>query len=56
MIAKQLAQNLGLKMSEEAVIGGLLHDIGQPLLATVFPDEYDEILTQASKPEIIIAP
>ena len=55
VIAKQLAQNLGLKMSEEAFIGGFLHDIGQPLLATVFPNEYDEILTQATKPEIIFA-
>ncbi len=55
VIAKQLAQNLGLKMSEEAFIAGFLHDIGQPLLATVFPNEYDEILIQDSNPETIFA-
>ncbi|MCH7877964.1 MAG: HDOD domain-containing protein [candidate division Zixibacteria bacterium] len=55
VIAKQLAQNLGLKLTEEAFIAGFLHDIGQPFLATVFPGEYDEILAQASEPSAIMA-
>jgi len=44
VIGKQLALNIGSKASEEAFIAGFLHDIGQPLLATIFPSEYDTIL------------
>ncbi len=44
VIAKQLAVYTGFRSSEEAFISGFLHNIGQPLLAAVFPGAYDDIL------------
>ncbi len=50
VIAKQLALSNGYRSSEEAFITGFLHNIGQPLLAAVFPREYDEILMKNPTP------
>ncbi len=50
VIAKQLALSNGYRASEEAFITGFLHNIGQPLLASVFPREYDEILMKNPTP------
>jgi len=47
VIAKQLALYTGFRSTEEAFISGFLHNIGQPLLAAVFPRAYDEILRKS---------
>ncbi|HSG98975.1 MAG TPA: HDOD domain-containing protein, partial [candidate division Zixibacteria bacterium] len=54
VIAKQLAMIAGVRYSEEAFIAGFLHDVGLPLLATVFPAEYDRILEQAPAAEAFL--
>lgn len=54
VIAKQLAMIAGYRYSEEAFIAGFLHDVGQPLLATVFPEEYDHVLEQDPQPEAFL--
>ncbi len=44
IIAKHLAHRMKrLKLIEAAFIAGFMHDIGQAILATIFPDEYEEI-------------
>lgn len=45
-MAKKIAQseNAPAKMVDHALLGGLLHDIGQMVLATIVPVEYDAVL------------
>lgn len=44
VIAKRLAQRIGTSDPEEVFTAGFLCDIGQPLLATISPDEYENII------------
>ncbi len=53
VIAKQLALSTGLRSAEEAFIAGFLHNIGQPLLAAVFPQKYDELLKKDPSPSAL---
>lgn len=54
IIAKFLASRLDKKkLAESAFIAGFLHDIGQPVLAGVFPKKYDEVSKlETDNPEI----
>ncbi len=54
IIAKFLANRMKkMKLAESAFIAGFLHDIGQPVLAGIFPKKYDEISKlEADNPEI----
>jgi hypothetical protein len=54
IIAKYLAHCMNKpKMIEEAFIVGFMHDIGQAVLAAIFPDEYAEISKLDSETEIL---
>jgi HD-like signal output (HDOD) protein len=46
LLARHLAQQLGLKAHEEAFICGMLHTLGKSLVAFYLPEEYEEILQQ----------
>ena len=46
VIAKRLAQRIGMSDPEEVFTAGFLCDIGQPLLATICPEEYKDIIKE----------
>lgn len=43
VMAQMLAQKRGLPITEEAFVGGLLHDVGKLILAQYFPNEYGQV-------------
>ena len=54
VIAKQLAGSIRqTEMIEAAFIGGFIHDIGQIILASVFPDKYGDISRAEAEDETV---
>ena len=51
IIAKKIAvlEKMGKEESDNAMIAGILHDLGRLLLAENFPDEYQEIMEKVKK-------
>ncbi len=49
VVARTLAGKLGVGLPEEAYICGLLSNIGRLALASVFPEEYAEVIRRQSK-------
>ncbi len=51
VIAKKVAtlENMGKEESDNAMIAGILHDLGRLLLAENFPDEYQEVMAHMEK-------
>ncbi len=41
--AELLAEKLGYTPTEEALVGGLIHDVGKLLLVQLYPEEYAEV-------------
>src|ERR1039457_6989322 len=48
-LARQIANSMGLSAAavDHAFVGGLLHDIGKLVLASNYPEQYQEILRRA---------
>ena len=44
MASRAFAERLGLPQTEEAFVGGLLHDIGKSVLGVKFPERYGPLL------------
>jgi HD-like signal output (HDOD) protein len=55
VIGKLLATASHYKTPEEAFIAGFMHNIGVPILAVVFPEEYDIVLKKMERGEEQIA-
>lgn len=45
--SRDMAEYLHVSEMEEAFLGGLLHDIGKIVIMEVFPEKYEEVLTEA---------
>jgi len=44
VLARRLAEEMGYARGEEAYLAGLLHDVGQLALVSVYPDRYQKIV------------
>jgi len=53
-VAQGLGHELGAKGSEDVYLAGLLHDIGILVNGVLFPDEFGNVLTEASKRKVRI--
>lgn len=51
VLSELIAKKISYARPEEAFLAGLLHDIGKPLLAKNYPDQYGAILQEALPPE-----
>ncbi len=49
VVSRELAKLVGLPQMEECFVAGLLHDIGQLVLARRFPEEYSKLFREAEK-------
>ncbi len=47
--AKRVAEDLGLKFSGEAFVGGLLHDLGIPVIHKYFHSSFEEIVRKVNE-------
>lgn len=54
LLSRHLATQTGMKESESAFLGGMLHDLGRMLAMYYFPEDYEEIedlVTRGAAPE-----
>ncbi len=56
VIAKKIAvlENMGKEESDNAMIAGILHDLGRLLLAENFPDEYQEVMDYVRQDRVVV--
>lgn len=52
MIAKDLADRIGMKTTEEAFICGMLHNLGKHLAIFYFPEEYAQIKRRMAQKDV----
>lgn len=53
-IAKEIAQKAGENETERVFMIGLLHDMGQVILAEYFPEDYKPVLEEAMESEVLL--
>lgn len=52
--AKSLAKHIGVTNNESFFIGGLIHDIGKIILCQYLPDQFNQIINNVEKKNILI--
>lgn len=48
-VGREISKSIGLAQSEECFVAGLLHDIGQVVLARRFPDDYSKLCKESEE-------